>query len=88
MYLADEEWLHGISFVYWEIYDMLWCSYYCSKIPIGVPLGAKLALTTSILYLMNGWSERSTFNVGRVEVFVPSISSKPDDHPLTILMLC
>ena len=45
-------------------------------------LGEKLRLTSNISSLIKGWFERSIFNVGRVEIFVPSISSEPGDDPL------
>ena len=48
----------------------------------------KLTLTSNISSLVKGRSERSIFNVGRVEVFVPSISSEPGNHPLPNLLLC
>ena len=34
------------------------------------------------------WYERSIFNFGRVEVFVPIIISEPGDLPLPNLLLC
>ena len=87
LFLAGNTWFHGLLFFDWEIYYMLWCSQYCDKIQMGVPLGEKLTLTSNISYLMKVWSERSVFNVGRVEVFVPSVISEPGDHPLLILLL-
>ena len=55
---------------------------------MGVPIGGKFASTSNILSLMKGWSERSIFNVGRVEVFVPIIIPEYIDHPLPNLLLC
>ena len=55
---------------------------------MGVPIGGKLTLNSTISYLMKGLSKRSNFNVGRVEVFVPSISSEPGDHTFPNLLLC
>ena len=46
---------------------MLWCSQYWETMPIGVPLGAKVTLTSIVSYLIKGLSERSIFNVGRIE---------------------
>ena len=54
---------------------------------MGMPLGRKLTLTSNISYLMKELSKRSIFNVGGMEVFVPSISSEPGDHPLPNLLL-
>ena len=51
-------------------------------------MGGKLTLTSNKSYLMKGRYEMSIFNFLRVEVFVPSISSEPGDHPLTNLLLC
>ena len=86
-FISGTAWFHGLLFVYWEIYGVLWCSQYCDMIPIVVPLGEKLIWTSNISSLMKGWSERSIFNVGRVEVFVPSIIPEPGDHPLPIVFL-
>ena len=58
LFLDGNKLLHGMLFVYWKIYDMFWCSPYCVKIPVGVPLCRKLTLTWNISYLMKGWSER------------------------------
>ena len=81
--------LYGILFSDWEIYyDMLWCSQYCVTISMGVPLGGKLKLTSNISHLIKGWSERSIFNLGRVEISVPSISSEPGDQNFPYLLLC
>ena len=88
LFLAGNEWFHGLLYFDWEIYDRLWCSQYCATMPMGVTLGGKLTLNSNISYLMQGWSERSVFNVRRVEVFVPSISPEPGDHLLSNLLLC
>ena len=88
LFLSWNALFKGMLFVDWEIYDMLWCSQYCVTIQMGVPLGGKLKFTSNISSLMKGWYERSYFNVGRVEVFVPIISSEPGDHPLPNLLLC
>ena len=40
--------LYGIVFFDWEIYDMMWYSQYCVTMPMGVPLGGKLILTSNI----------------------------------------
>ena len=40
-----------------------------------------------ISFLIKRWSERSIFNGGRVEIFVPSIFSEPGDQPLPNLLL-
>ena len=88
LFLSGKEWFHGMLFVYWDIYDILLCPQYCATIPIVVPLGGKLTLTSNISYLMKGWCERSIFNVGRVEIFVPRISSEPSGHPWPNLLLC
>ena len=88
LFLYGKEWFHGLLFFDWEIYDMLWCSHYCATIPIGVPPGGKLTWPSNISSLMKVWSERSIFNVGRMEVFVSSIISEPGDHPLLNLLLC
>ena len=53
-----------------------------------VTLGVKLTLASNIESLIKGLSERSNFNVGRVKIFVPSISSEPGDHSLPNLILC
>ena len=83
LFLSGKTWFHGLLFVDREIYDMMWCSQYCVTMSMGLSLGGKLALNSNISYLIKGLSERSIFNVGRVEVFVTSISS-----PLTNLLLC
>ena len=66
---------NGLLFVDWEIYEMLWCSHYYDPIPIGAPICGKSTKTSNISSLIKGWSERSIFNVIRVEVFVPIMSS-------------
>ena len=88
LFLAVNTWFHGLLFFYWYIYDMLWFSQFFVRIPMGVHIGRKLTLTSNISYFMKGWSERSIFNVGRMEVFLPSISLKPGDYPLPNLLLC
>ena len=55
---------------------------------MGVPLGVKSTFPSNISSFKNGLSERSIFNVGRVEVFVPFISSKPGDQTLPKLLFC
>ena len=55
---------------------------------MGLRIGGKFTLTSNISSMIKGWYERWTFNVGRVEVFVPSISSEPGEHPLPYLLLC
>ena len=59
LFCSVKLWFRGIFFVYWVIYDMLWCSHYCEKMPIWLPLGGKLTFTSDIPSLMKGWSERS-----------------------------
>ena len=54
---------------------------------MGVTLGGKLTLTSNISYLMKGLYDKSFLNVERVELFVPSMSSKSGYHPLTNLLL-
>ena len=88
LFIAVNAWFHGLLFSDWDMYDMLWCSQYCVVMPMGVPLGGKLTVHSNISYLIKGWSERSIFNVGRVEVFLPRISSKPGDQLLPNLLLC
>ena len=56
--------------------------------PILVPLGVKFTVTSNILSLMKEFHERSFFNVKRVEMFVPVLSSELSDHPFKNLMLC
>ena len=88
LFLAGNEWFHGLLIVDWEICDMLWCSKYCATIKVTMPLCGKLILTFNVLSLMKGLSERSIFNTIRVEVFLAKISSEPGDHPLPNLLLC
>ena len=88
MFLDGNAWFHGILFSDWDMYEMLWCSKYCVVVPMGVPLCGKLILTSNISSRIKGWSERSIFNFGRVEIFVPIISSEPGDQPLPKLLLC
>ena len=57
LFCAVKSKFQGILFVYWEIYDMLWCSHYFATIPIGVPLGGKLSVTSNISYFVKGWYE-------------------------------
>ena len=66
LFLSGNAWFHGLLFFDWEIYYMFWCSQYFATMPIGVPLGGKFTLTSNIPYLMEGWSERSIFNVVKV----------------------
>ena len=70
------------------MYDIFLFPQYCVIIPMGVPIGGKLTLPSNISNLIEGLSERCIFNVGRVEIFVPSISSEPGYQPLTNLLLC
>ena len=88
MFCAVKARFQRLLFVEWNIYDMLRCSYYCVTIPIGLTIGRKLKVTLNVSSLMKGWSERSTFNVGMVEIFVLVISSNPGDHHLPNLLLC
>ena len=37
LFIEGDVWFHGIFFIYWETYDMLWCSQYCSTIPTVLP---------------------------------------------------
>ena len=69
LFLYVNAWFHRMLFSDWEIYYMLWFSPYCVTMPMGLPLDGKLTLTSNISYFINGWSERSIFNFGRVEVF-------------------
>ena len=48
----------------------------------------KVTITSKISYLIKGWYERSFLIFGRVEVFVPIISSNPGDQPFPNLLLC
>ena len=63
---------------------MLLCSQYWATMPIGVPLGRKFTVDLNISYFMKGLSERSIFNVVRLEIFVPVIILEPGDHPFQI----
>ena len=62
---------------------MLQCLQYCATMSIWLTLGGKLAFTSNISSLMNGLSERPILNVGRMELFVPSMITEPGDHNLT-----
>ena len=53
---------------------------------MGVPIGEKFKLASNISYLMKRRSDRSIFNVGRVEMFMPVISSEPGYHPFRKLL--
>ena len=53
---------------------------------MGVPLSGKWTLPSNISSLIKGLSKRSIFNAVRIEIFVPSITSEPGDHPLTNLL--
>ena len=88
LFIYGNSLFHGMLFYHWDMYDMLWCSKHCVTMPMGVPLSGKFTLTSNILSLIKGLYDRSFFNVGRVEIFVPSISSEPGDHPLPNLFLC
>ena len=74
LFLSINKWFYAMLFANWEIYDMLWCSQCCVIIPMEVPLGGKSTLAWNISTLIKGWTVRSNFNVGRVKVFVTSIS--------------
>ena len=87
LFIAVNLWFRGMWFSDWEMYDMLWWSQYCVTITMVVHLGGKFTLASNISYLIKGWSERSIFNIGRVEIFFPSISPEPGDHPLPNLLL-
>ena len=54
LFLDGNKWLHGLLFAYWLIYDILWCSKYCVKMPMGILLGRKLILTSNISSLIKG----------------------------------
>ena len=54
LFLYGNTCVHGLLFVDWYIYDILWCSQYFTTIPIGLTLGGKLTLTSNISYLTNG----------------------------------
>ena len=81
LFLYGKALFNGILFFDWEIYDMLWCSQYCATMPIWVPLGGKSTLTSNISFLMKGLCDRSIYNVKRVEIFLPSMSSETGNHP-------
>ena len=87
LFLASKALFHGLLLVDWEIYDILFCSKYCDTIQIWLSLGGKITRTSNISYLMKGWSESSIFNYGRVEIFLPIMSSEPCYHPLPNLLL-
>ena len=67
---------------------MLLCSNYWATVPIVVPLGGKVTVTSNISSLMKGLFERFVFNVVRVEAFVLVMSSEPGDHQFINLLLC
>ena len=48
LFLDGKVLLHGLLFVDWEIYDMLWYSQYCVTIAIGVHTGGKLTWTSKV----------------------------------------
>ena len=56
LFLARKAWFNGILIVDWDIYDILWCSQYCARMPIWLPIGGKLTVNSNISYLMKGWS--------------------------------
>ena len=56
--------------------------------PIGVPIGVKVTVTSNISYLMNYLSDGSIFNDVRVETYVPVMISTAGDHPFPNLFLC
>ena len=87
LFLSGNAWFNGLLFSDWVMYDILWCSQYCAIITMGVTLGGKLTVPSNISYLIKGWSDRSVFNVGRVEICMPNIRSDPGDHPLPNLLL-
>ena len=58
LFLDGKSCFHGLLFIDWEIYDMLWCSLYCATIPIGVRISGKSNLTSNISPFMKVWSER------------------------------
>ena len=60
LFFAEKAGLHGLLFVDWEIYDMLWCSEYCAMIPTWVTPVSRLSLTSNISSLMKVWFERSS----------------------------
>ena len=54
LFLAGNSLFHGLLFFDWVVYDIFWCSKYCATMPMGMPLGGKLALTSNISSLMKG----------------------------------
>ena len=86
LFIAGNAWFHYLLFYYWDIYDMLWCSYHCVVITMRVPLGGKLKVPSNISFLIKGRFDRSIFNVRRVELFVPTISSEPGDQHVPKLL--
>ena len=58
LFLAAKARFQGILFVDLDIYKMLWCSQYCTTMPIWLPLGEKLTGTSNIPYFMKGRYER------------------------------
>ena len=88
LFIFGNAWFHRLLFSDWYMHDMLLCSQCCVVIPMVVPLGGKSILTSNILSLIEGWYERSNFNVGRAGIFVPGISSEPGGQPLPNLLLC
>ena len=56
--------------------------------PIVVHIGGEFSVTSNISYLMKGWYDRSILNIGRVEIFVPVISSELGDQNFPNLSLC
>ena len=59
LFIYGNAWFHGLLFVDWDIYKNLWFSQFFFTMPMVVPLGGKLKLTSNISYLMKGWSDRS-----------------------------
>ena len=55
LFLSGNEWLHGLLFSDWDMYNMLWCSHYCVQIPMGLPLRGKLKFTSNISSLIKGY---------------------------------
>ena len=88
LFLAGNAWLNGLLFSDLHIYGMLWCSKDCVTIPMGVLLGGKLTLTLNISSFIKGLSDSLIFNVVRVDIFFPIISSETGDHPFPNLLLC
>ena len=48
----------------------------------------KIYIDFKYIIFAKGMISEINFNVGRVEIFVPSISSEPGDHTLPYLWLC